>query len=97
MDDTLFESHENTDITKLNLQELSEQLRDLEAKLGILTRETARLEKENLQLKKENAQLKRPPLFVASVIDILENGEVYLRQQGNNQEYITNALDATCP
>lgn len=94
MDDTLFESHENTDITKLNLQELSEQLRDLEAKLGILTRETARLEKENLQLKKENAQLKRPPLFVASVIDILENGEVYLRQQGNNQEYITNALDA---
>jgi proteasome regulatory subunit len=94
MDDTLFESHENTDITKLNLQELSEQLRDLEAKLGILTRETARLEKENLQLKKENAQLKRPPLFVASVIDILENGEVYLRQQGNNQEYITNALEA---
>jgi len=94
MDDTLFESHENTDITKLNLQELSEQLRDLEAKLGILTRETARLEKENLQLKKENAQLKRPPLFVASVIDILENGEIYLRQQGNNQEYITNALEA---
>lgn len=94
MDDTLFDSHENTDISKLNLQELSEQLNDLEAKLEILTRETARLEKENSQLKKENAQLKRPPLFVATVIDILENGEIYLRQQGNNQEYITNALEA---
>jgi len=94
MDETLFESHENTDISKPALEELSEQLRDLEAKLGILTRETARLEKENSQLKKENAQLKRPPLFVATVIDILENGEVYLRQQGNNQEYITNALEA---
>jgi proteasome regulatory subunit len=96
MDDTLFESHENIDISKLNLQELSEQLRDLEAKLNILTRETARLEKENMQLKKENAQLKRPPLFVATVVDILDSGEIYLRQQGNNQEYITNALDAIC-
>ena len=93
MDDTLFDSHENTDISKLNLQELSEQLHDLEAKLEILTRETARLEKENSQLKKENAQLKRPPLFVATVIDILDTGEIYLRQQGNNQEYITNALE----
>ena len=93
MDDTLFDSHENTDISKLNLQELSEQLHDLEAKLEILTRETARLEKENSQLKKENAQLKRPPLFVATGIDILDTGEIYLRQQGNNQEYITNALE----
>ncbi len=94
MDDTLFDSHDNTDISKPNLQELSEQLHDLEAKLEILTRETSRLEKENSQLKKENAQLKRTPLFVATVIDILDNGEIYLRQQGNNQEYITNALEA---
>ncbi|MBN1432132.1 MAG: proteasome-activating nucleotidase [Methanomicrobiaceae archaeon] len=94
MDDTLFGSHDNTDISKPNLQELSEQLHDLEAKLEILTRETTRLEKENSQLKKENAQLKRTPLFVATVIDILDNGEIYLRQQGNNQEYITNALEA---
>ena len=25
------------------------------------------------------------PLFVAVVIDILENNEIYLRQQGNNR------------
>ena len=30
------------------------------------------------------------PLFIAVVIDVLENGEVYLRQQGNNQEYLTH-------
>jgi proteasome regulatory subunit len=33
------------------------------------------------------------PLFVAVVVDILGSGEVYLRQQGNNQEYITHVND----
>src|SRR5690606_29636975 len=46
-------------------------------------------EKELLQLRKENSQLKKVPLFVAAVVDVLDNGEVYLRQQGNNQEYVT--------
>ena len=43
------------------------------------------LQKENAQLKRENNQLKRMPLFVAVIVDILENNEIYLRQQGNNQ------------
>ncbi len=30
------------------------------------------------------------PLFVAVVVDALDKGEVYLRQQGNNQEYVTS-------
>ena len=33
------------------------------------------------------------PLFVAVIIDILENNEIYLRQQGNNQEYLTHASE----
>jgi len=33
------------------------------------------------------------PLFVAVVVDLLERGEVYLRQQGNNQEYLTHVND----
>ena len=37
------------------------------------------------------------PLFVAVVIDILENNEIYLRQQGNNQEYLTHASDEIRP
>ena len=37
------------------------------------------------------------PLFVAVVVDMLENGEVYLRQQGNNQEYLTHPSDELRP
>ncbi len=48
------------------------------------------LQKENAHLRKENNQLKRMPLFVAVVVDMLGNGEIYLRQQGNNQEYLTH-------
>ena len=33
-----------------------------------------------------------PRLFVAVVVDVLENGEVYLRQQGNNQKDDRKAL-----
>lgn len=37
------------------------------------------------------------PLFVAVVVDVLENGEIYLRQQGNNQEYLTHAPEDLRP
>jgi proteasome regulatory subunit len=67
------------------------QLNELEAALLDMKMKVDELSKENAQLKRENNQLKRMPLFVAVVVDILENGEVYLRQQGNNQEYLTNA------
>jgi proteasome regulatory subunit len=68
---------------KLKLQELESQLLDLRVKSDELL-------KENASLRRENNQLKRMPLFVAVVIDMLDNGEVYLRQQGNNQEYLTH-------
>ncbi|MEN6443435.1 MAG: proteasome-activating nucleotidase [Methanoregula sp.] len=69
------------------------QLNELEAALLDLKVKTEDLQKENSQLKRENNQLKRMPLFVAVVVDMLENGEIYLRQQGNNQEYLTHASD----
>jgi proteasome regulatory subunit len=73
------------------------QLNELEAALLDLKVKIEDLQKENGQLKRENNQLKRMPLFVAVVVDILENGEIYLRQQGNNQEYLTNASDELRP
>jgi proteasome regulatory subunit len=73
------------------------QLNELEASLLDLRMKADELLKENGQLKRENNQLKRMPLFVAVVVDILENGEIYLRQQGNNQEYLTLASEELRP
>ena len=70
------------DMLALQVQDLKAQILDYKLKNELL-------EKELLQLRKENSQLKKVPLFVAAVVDVLENGEVYLRQQGNNQEYVT--------
>ena len=67
------------------------QLNEMEASLLEMKVKVDELTKENGQLKRENNQLKRMPLFVAVVVDILQNGEIYLRQQGNNQEYLTTA------
>ena len=63
---------------------LSLQIQDLKAQILDYKLKNELLEKEVMQLRKENGQLKRVPLFVAAVVDVLENGEVYLRQQGNN-------------
>ena len=94
MDQTIYTSPEDSDLSGPRHQELCEQVEDLNMKVEFLNRENERLEKDVAQLKKENNQLKRPPLFVAAVIDVLKSGEVYLRQQGNNQEYITNPSES---
>nr|WP_321353466.1 proteasome-activating nucleotidase [uncultured Methanoregula sp.] len=73
------------------------QINELEASLLEMKVKVDDLTKENGQLKRENNQLKRMPLFVAVVVDILENGEIYLRQQGNNQEYLTHAPEDLRP
>jgi proteasome regulatory subunit len=73
------------------------QLNEMEASLLDLKVKLDELQKENGQLKRENNQLKRMPLFVAVIVDILENGEIYLRQQGNNQEYLTTAPEELRP
>jgi proteasome regulatory subunit len=73
------------------------QINELEASLLEMKVKADELAKENGQLKRENNQLKRMPLFVAVVVDILENGEIYLRQQGNNQEYLTSVSEEIRP
>src|SRR5512136_3190689 len=73
------------------------QLNELEAAVLDLKVKIEDLSKENGQLKRENNQLKRMPLFVAVIVDILDNGEIYLRQQGNNQEYLTTATEELRP
>lgn len=71
---------------QLKVQDLESQVLDLKVKNDEILR-------ENAQLKRENNQLKRMPLFVAVVVDLMDRGEVYLRQQGNNQEYLTHVND----
>ena len=86
---------EETILTRGGETELSWQLKaqDLESQLLDFKVRYDELARDNAQLKRENNQLKRMPLFVAVVIDLLGKGEVYLRQQGNNQEYITHVND----
>ncbi|KUG20671.1 proteasome-activating aaa-atpase (pan), archaeal [hydrocarbon metagenome] len=74
------------DMAALQIQDLKAQILDAKLKNELLEREVN-------QLRKENSQLKRVPLFVAVVVDVLEKGEVYLRQQGNNQEYVTSVSE----
>ncbi len=85
MDDTVLNNlHPRSEINlQLELQQMGAQHLDLKMKFDML-------QKENAHLRKENNQLKRMPLFVAVVVDMLGNGEIYLRQQGNNQEYLTH-------
>jgi proteasome regulatory subunit len=87
MEETLYNNvgGEN-DISGLQIQDLKAKNLDLKMKNDLLNKEVT-------QLKKENNQLRRTPLFVAMVVDVLDNGEVYLRQLGNNQEYISHAAD----
>jgi proteasome regulatory subunit len=87
MEETILTPGGETEIGwQLKAQDLESQLLDLKVRYDELAR-------DNAQLKRENNQLKRMPLFVAVVIDLLGKGEVYLRQQGNNQEYITHVND----
>jgi len=92
MEQTAFKSASPSNELKYQIQ-----LNELEAALLDLRVRVEELQKENSQLKRENNQLKKMPLFVAVIVDILPNGEIYLRQQGNNQEYLTHASDDLLP
>jgi len=73
------------------------RIQELEAQNLELSIRSEELIKENSVLKRENSQLKRMPLFVALVVDVFDNGEIYLRQMGNNQEYVTILADDLRP
>lgn len=72
---------------------LNKQLRAIRAENESLRTDNNQIRLDNAQLKKENSQLKRLPLFVAVVLEKLPGRELYLRQQGNNQEYVTSASE----
>ena len=67
---------------QLRIQNLESQLLDLTVKYEDLLNECS-------VLKRDNVQLKRMPLFIATVVDCFDNGEIYLRQTGNNQEFLS--------
>ena len=84
MDESL--SHETSADTKLSYQL---RIQNLESQLLELTIKYEDLLNECSVLKRDNVQLKRMPLFIASVVDCFDNGEIYLRQTGNNQEFLS--------
>jgi len=88
MEDTITKSPGNDGEIALKFK-----VNELEAQILEMRVRNDELQKENSTLKRENSQLKRMPLFVAMVVDILDSGEVYLRQQGNNQEYLTHVSE----
>ena len=84
MDESL--PHEASADTKLSYQL---RIQNLESQLLDLTIKYEDLLNECSVLKRDNVQLKRMPLFIASVVDCFDNGEIYLRQTGNNQEFLS--------
>ncbi len=70
------------DMFALQIQDLKAQLLDFKLKNEWPRRNSS-------SSGKRTARPERVPLFVAVVVDVLDKGEVYLRQQGNNQEYVT--------
>jgi proteasome regulatory subunit len=74
--------HEEMELLKLQYEELKSRL--LES--TIMNNNNL---KEIQRLQQENAHLRRTPLFIASVIEIIDGGMVLLRQHGNNQEVLT--------
>ncbi|MBT8507285.1 peptidase [Methanomicrobiaceae archaeon CYW5] len=97
MDETIINTTANDNDLTYKETEVESELEDLKIRVALQQKEIMNLKAECDQLKKENNQLKRTPLFVAAVVDIFENGEVYLRQQGNNQEYVTTVSDEIRP
>ena len=84
---------EETRFLRKETEFLNKQLRAARAENESIRTDNNQIRMDNAQLKKENSQLKRLPLFVAVVLEKLPGRELYLRQQGNNQEYVTSASE----
>lgn len=84
---------EDVHLLRRENETLNKQLRLVRAESELLRTDNNQMRMDNVQLKKENSQLKRLPLFVAVVLEKLPGRELYLRQQGNNQEYVMLAAE----
>jgi len=86
------ESVENKMLRNEN-EQLKGLLQSYTRDIELLRMDKAKLQNDNLSLKKEINVLKSLPNFVAVVVEKLGNNEVYLRQMGNNQEYVIRTTD----
>ena len=86
--------NEDASFLKKENESLNKIIKTIKTDNDSLRLENNKIRMDIAQLKKENAQLKRLPLFVAVVIEKLDNNELYLRQLGNNQEYVTQSIPA---
>lgn len=82
---------ENKDIDSLisDIKSLRVQNENLRANLLDANMTISNYEEEVNKLNKQVEQLSKPPLFVATVLEINDN-TVVLRQHGNNQEVVTS-------
>jgi proteasome regulatory subunit len=85
------EDLENKDINTLisDIKSLRVQNENLRANLLDANMTISNYEEEIEKLNKQIDQLSKPPLFVATVLEINDD-TVVLRQHGNNQEVVTN-------
>lgn len=89
------ETDESTEIESLKedneiLEQQNEKLQD---KLVDVNAENNKLQQQLERLTHENQKLKQNPLFIATIQDVHENGEVIIKQHGNNQEALSEVTD----
>jgi len=94
LNDQYIKLSEDASFLKKENESLNKIIKTIKTDNDSLRLENNKIRMDIAQLKKENAQLKRLPLFVAVVIEKLDNNELYLRQLGNNQEYVTQSIPA---
>ncbi|MDD4132477.1 MAG: proteasome-activating nucleotidase [Methanocorpusculum sp.] len=92
LNDQYIKLNEDAAFLKKENESLNKIIKTIKTENDSLRLENNKIRMDIAQLKKENAQLKRLPLFVAVVLEKLENNELYLRQLGNNQEYVTQSI-----
>jgi|LGVE01.1.fsa_nt_gb proteasome regulatory subunit len=73
----------HSEITTLRVENSEYQARLLDFKVA-----NESLQKQVLILKKRIEDSVKPPLFLASVLEVRDDGEALIRQHGNNQEYL---------
>ena len=62
---------------------------ELESRLSEATDQRTELHEEVSRLKKRNEALKTAALYIASVEELTDDGNVVIKQHGNNQEVLT--------
>ncbi|MCU4926520.1 proteasome-activating nucleotidase [Halobacteria archaeon AArc-dxtr1] len=80
---------ERLDALSEHLTELREVKSQLTEQLESARRRREQLREDAAQIERENETLKSSSLYVATVEDVFDDGEVVVKQHGNNQEVLT--------